>query len=121
MEYLRDHEADHGIPEELQRLVVAAVFRLVGVARMGEGAVEKGKVAEAMAETVLEGAQRRLALPGHRAVARSKTIRPPTIVRSTGVSRIARGGTANRSRAKTATSASRPRSSVPFSVSANSA
>ena len=63
------HEAEHRVPQELQGLVVAAssgLEILVGVAGVGERAVEQREVREAMAQPALERAQLVLAVLRHR-------------------------------------------------------
>src|SRR5262245_51626011 len=126
VQQVRDHEAEHRIAQELERLVVAQLARgvLVGAAGVRERAVEQADVLEAVAEPVFQGPEQGLALRGHRSresSALSYTTRPPTSVRSTGVFRISRGGTRNKSAPNTTRSASFPGSSVPLRASANSA
>jgi hypothetical protein len=56
VEEVRDHEADHRVPQELERLVVPAPagLVLVGPAAVGERAVQEVEVGEAIAEPLLE-------------------------------------------------------------------
>ena len=119
VEEVCDDETQDGVTEELERLVVVPLPRegFMGAARVGERSVEEGKVGEAMTEARLEAAE--LVGPSRRH--RSKTTRPPTTVMSTGVVRISRGATRNRSFSKTTRSASFPASRVPLRDSANSA
>ena len=70
MEEVGDQEAQDGVAQELQRLVVArgAGEVLVGVARVGERAVQQREVREVMPEALLEGVEQGLALRSHRSL-----------------------------------------------------
>src|SRR4051812_17977511 len=111
-------------------MVSGMARRLMGVADVGQRAVEEAQICEVVAQALLESPQGACPLLVHSGLyrargaspfPRSKTTRPPATVRSTGVVRIWRGGMRNRSAANTARSASMPGASVPFSFSANSA
>jgi len=95
--------------QELQGLVRRRCFVLREQAAMGERLLDKGRVLEDIAHSRFDNCARSFVeAHGVGGGVRSKTKRPPTIVRSTGVVRIFFGSILKRSSANMTRSASMP-------------